>query len=671
MGRYISKYVGRYRLLYAIGLFITCMLLFPVKVRATEEYLAPPEKIGVIQAGQLYPTADYFIPEKHRFLDAGDMIVTNVDEALYQGMRARQTKIDVSAYGLTYSNWGEVWSRTIDNHEDLFYVEWTSGAIGDGTYIKSINVTYDTNYSQEDVEVFYEVCSTILEKMPDGLTAQQKTLYLHDYLVTHCEYDMTFSKFDAYNALVEGSSVCQGYALAYAYLCKRVGVEAYLVTSIENDHAWDLVVLDGTYYYVDCTWDDPVGDWYEAYCRHSNYLRSQEGMVGTNHQNTRLDWTSTVLGNVSQIGMTSTRYDSYYWSDVISAMPFIGTVQAYAMQNDCSNVYLRTNSGTVTKIPIGRTAKWYVWGSTSSFYSSSYISMAAVSNDFYFSTEFAIYKMSADGKIELFYELTAQEKEKGYLFGIVSGKDALVYSVGTKGWNNQDFVKAQLMIGPPMVSIDFDANGGFGTMSGIDIERGSGFEFPACGFTAPEGMVFSGWAVNGTIYAQGASMIVNENLSIQAVWKIFVDTSSPKMVSVTAGESSVTVTWKANVGVPGYVVFRKTDSGRWTKLNEVTGTNYLDATVTAGHTYAYTVRGINDAGKYVTSYDTVGLSVKLEETIDKSSPVILSVTAGNDGVAVTWKANVGVPGYVVFRKTDSGRWTKLNEVTGTNYLDAT
>ncbi len=663
--------MGKRGFLHGIIVLIICIFLFPAEVRAAEEYLAPPEKVGVIQAGQLYPTADSDIPLKRQFLSSGNTTAADVDEALYQGLRARRTKINVSAYHLDYENWGDVWCRAIDNHEDLFYVNWTDGAYGDGTYVTSISVLYYDEYTQEDQENFYEVCDAILNAMPSGLTDQQKTLYLHDYLVTHCQYDSTLKKFNAYNVLVERSAVCQGYALAYAYLCKRAGVEAYLVTSKENDHAWDLVVLDGTYYFVDCTWDDPADDKYEAFCAHENYLRSRKGMINTGHEITKSDWTSVRLGNVSQFGVKSTMYDSYYWSDIVSAMPFLGTVQAYAKSTDCSNVYLRTNDGLVTKVPIGRSARWYQWGVENTYYATSFISMAKVRDSFYFSTEFAIYEMSEDGTVTLFYELTSEEKSVGYLYGIVSEQNALIYSLGTKPSENQDFVRKQISVGPSMVTIGFDANGGVGAMNAIDVEQGSSFVLPACGFAAPEGMVFSGWTVNGTNYVEGASIVVNESISVQAVWKLHIDTSSPKLVSVTVGENGVTVTWKANAGIKAYAVFRKTDSGKWTKLDEVTGTSYLDPTATIGHTYCYTVRGVNTAGKYVTSYDTVGMSVKLEETMDKSSPVILSVTAGDDGVAVTWKANVGVPLYAVFRKTDSGKWTKLNEVTGTSYLDST
>jgi hypothetical protein len=149
-----------------------------------------------------------------------------------------------------------------------------------------------------------------------------------------------------------------------------------------------------------------------------------------------------------------------------------------------------------------------------------------------------------------------------------------------------------------------------------------------------------------------------------------VDTSSPVVLSATSGTNGATVTWRANTGVTKYAVFRKTDSGKWTKLAEVSGTSYVDGTAAVGHTYVYTVRGVNAAGQYITSFDTVGKSVTISATLDTSAPVITEVTSGAYGVIVTWKANNGVTKYAIFRKTDSGKWTKIGESSGTSYLDS-
>ena len=91
---------------------------------------------------------------------------------------------------------------------------------------------------------------------------------VHDYLVESIEYDQTVSQtniYDIYGALVKKESVCEGYAKSFKYLMDSVEIPCVIVAgegtnsegSTEN-HAWNYVELDGKWYAIDCTWDDPI-----------------------------------------------------------------------------------------------------------------------------------------------------------------------------------------------------------------------------------------------------------------------------------------------------------------------------------------------------------------------------------------------------------------------------
>ena len=69
--------------------------------------------------------------------------------------------------------------------------------------------------------------------------------------------------FTAYGALVKGKSVCAGYAYAFNMLCSACGLESSIVSgpTLPNGkgaHAWNMIKLDGEWYLVDTTWEDPV-----------------------------------------------------------------------------------------------------------------------------------------------------------------------------------------------------------------------------------------------------------------------------------------------------------------------------------------------------------------------------------------------------------------------------
>ena len=68
-------------------------------------------------------------------------------------------------------------------------------------------------------------------------------------------------------------------------------------------------------------------------------------------------------------------------------------------------------------------------------------------------------------------------------------------------------------------TVSFDKNGGTGTMNSETVIAGSKYTLPACGFTAPSNKKFDGWEINGTKYAVGASIEVNSNVIVKALWK--------------------------------------------------------------------------------------------------------------------------------------------------------
>lgn len=113
----------------------------------------------------------------------------------------------------------------------------------------------------------YEYVVNIIDEIivPD-MSDYEKELAIHDYIVTHCEYGyIEYSKeyaYRAYGALVQNTAVCNGYTEAMALLLSCVGVENDIMTGNAGGelHAWNRVKLDGKWYQVDSTWNDPVPD---------------------------------------------------------------------------------------------------------------------------------------------------------------------------------------------------------------------------------------------------------------------------------------------------------------------------------------------------------------------------------------------------------------------------
>lgn len=119
--------------------------------------------------------------------------------------------------------------------------------------------TDDTEEIADRMALFDAVCRRIIDCMPDGLSDLGKYRYLAAAVTGLCEYDSSLSTvglpYPAYNALVNGSAVCSGYASAFEHLCGEVGLFCQRTDGTKDggDHAWNRICLSGSFYYCDLT----------------------------------------------------------------------------------------------------------------------------------------------------------------------------------------------------------------------------------------------------------------------------------------------------------------------------------------------------------------------------------------------------------------------------------
>ena len=420
------------------ALLLTLALMFSVLPGAVfaAEPAAPAEGSGggILDAarGKLTRLSGLIRTETYEISETTRKAVTS---KIVTGLKNRSDEIDVSSYGLSVQEGYSLYYEVLDAHYEFFYVKGLQTFSYSASGLTSITPLYDTTYTSSDVTAFNNICSAIVAGIPQG-TNVEKLLYLHDYLITHCEYDQTYSKTNAYNALVEGSAVCDGYAKAFKYLCDLAGLTCEYVASDANNHAWNMVQVgngDTAWYYIDCTKDDPMNGC-ESYCDHTNFLMSREACINTNH--TSSDWVNG-KGESVYNRTTSKTYDNNWWKDLNRSVQWVGTQMCYAKSTDLSHVFFRSSgASSETAVTIqGGGNKWYVWGSGYYYIDEAgnpeaYITVAAQGGAFYYSTATQIWKLTTGGAMTLAYTLTAAEQDKGYIYGILSGANGITYYVG-------------------------------------------------------------------------------------------------------------------------------------------------------------------------------------------------------------------------------------------------
>ncbi|MCI8801135.1 MAG: hypothetical protein HFH88_15185 [Lachnospiraceae bacterium] len=165
-----------------------------------------------------------------------------------------------------------VFEAVYNDHPELFWLETGYSC----KYLRNggcVEITLKYNSTVNDFAGAEQQFEGEAEKILAGAgglnSALEKEKYVHDALMQRAEYDMSAPmNQSAYSALVGGKSVCAGYARAFQYLMQQLGIPCYYCTGYAGeDHAWNIINIDGRYYNVDVTWDDTDSPTYDYYNR--------------------------------------------------------------------------------------------------------------------------------------------------------------------------------------------------------------------------------------------------------------------------------------------------------------------------------------------------------------------------------------------------------------------
>ena len=150
----------------------------------------------------------------------------------------------------------------------------------------------------------------------------------------------------------------------------------------------------------------------------------------------------------------------------------------------------------------------------------------------------------------------------------------------------------------------------------------------------------------------------------------------PTGVSATPGTFAVTVGWNSAAGATGYNVSRSTTSGAGYTLLGTAPTTvaspYVDPGVTANATYYYVVTAINTIATCASASSVQVSATPHDSCLPPAAPVV-TATAGNGQVSLSWTAPAGAISYNVARSTTPGTgYMSIATVTsGTAYVDST
>lgn len=467
--------------------------------------------------------------------DVDDAIKKQVQDKLKAAWDSVSDECDLTEFQLTPDEARTIYSETINQYPKYFYVKggYTLNLNSDRLVTKFAGIGYttqDTEQIQSMLREYDAVVAKVKSNADPSWSDMEKALYVNDYLARSCAYDTTFSKHNAYDALVGRSAVCQGYALAFRELTQQLGLSCEIVSSDALDHAWNLVKINGSYYHVDVTWNDPIADRIGR-AQHYYFMKSssffQNESRGTDYKTHKAnDW--KITGGMLEAAASDSKYDNYFWNKADVGFEYIDGNWYGFDGTDSIRKYTCSGTDFTAAESIQKIEDiWNVIGGISGRWPGKYIGLGALNGRLIYSGCDKIYELNVQTKTgEALFELTQEQKQTGLIYGMnvtPSGEIEYLFAEdpNTAGTVNKLELNSSRIV--------FDGNGADGgLMSDMVLLRpGQSYNLPANLFTR-KCYDFKGWNTqadgSGTAYADQAAVSQNtvggSGITLYAQWQI-------------------------------------------------------------------------------------------------------------------------------------------------------
>jgi transglutaminase/protease-like cytokinesis protein 3 len=191
-------------------------------------------------------------------------------------------------------------------------------------------------------EIYNRASDVIAEIITEDMDDYDKELAIHDYIVQNVTYDVNmlgiFEKHgehavDPYGALVDGKCICSGYTTTFNMFMDMLEIPCTSILAAADDneaHAWNMVQINGHWYYMDVTWDDPIPD-KEGRPEQHQYFNTSKEIMADRHL-----WDST------NDPVCDTDVDSYAAHELVTVSSSEDIVKAMkaAIDKRSMNVYI-------------------------------------------------------------------------------------------------------------------------------------------------------------------------------------------------------------------------------------------------------------------------------------------------------------------------------------------
>lgn len=239
----------------------------PEQLKTAEKF--KPDSVNITYESLCLPSSDY------EFVYSTDFeYIVNSESVFAKTLQYMK---------FTAANPGSAMLTVYDTYDHSKYarIQFTVDDCGNITYtlkpysrlvnaIKSGNLSALNSDEKKMAVLVINVCKRIINS---NMSDAKKVFVIHNWIVNYADYayddymagSLTQDDHDYYGVLLNRSAVCDGYAKTFDLFMRVLGIEEMVVKGQVYswpdgyvNHEWNMVYLYGHWYYVDCTFDDPI-----------------------------------------------------------------------------------------------------------------------------------------------------------------------------------------------------------------------------------------------------------------------------------------------------------------------------------------------------------------------------------------------------------------------------
>jgi len=338
---------------------------------------------------------------------------------MYEAIENGRESVDLSRLDMSEEDVVAIFGDVLMSSPEFFYIENSIRYYCRFTAAKTTVLQVNFQYKWKGDELaraktrYKQELSYIVSMIDEGMSEAEKALAVHDYMIASYTYDESMGAFDAYSLLTKRKGVCQAYSLAYAAVLRALGMEAVVAVSHEMNHAWNMVKVDGKWYHVDLSHDDPAPD-RPGRVLHENFLLCDESIGKTKEPH--YGWQSTEKCDAGD-------YDGVFRGNITSAMVW-SNGKWYYIDSDRNTLSVSDIQGSNTVDLYRFRDRWYVKGTTKTYWIGVFSGVSQFLGHIFVNTPYQVIIYSPrTGNINIFLEVDEGE----HIYGSWVYKNTLEY----------------------------------------------------------------------------------------------------------------------------------------------------------------------------------------------------------------------------------------------------